>query len=113
MPKTEITHESWCSEHLDNRDTCGNGEICTVPLPDFGSKMTDSRGDTYERGSLFIDQDESQDVPMFHIEFAPASTGKMDLDAARSIYEALKDDPDTLKVTLELAFKTLGLEVTA
>jgi hypothetical protein len=113
MPKTTITHESWCSEHLDDRDTCGNGELCTAPLPDFGSKMTDSRGDTYERGSMFIDQTESQGSPMFHFEFAPASTGEMDLDAALSIYEALKDDPDALKATLELAFKTLGVEVTA
>ncbi|MCW2789512.1 MAG: hypothetical protein JWP56_1815 [Aeromicrobium sp.] len=108
-----MQHEPWCNEHLDDRDSCGNGEICTIGLPDFGPSMTDGNGDSYPRGSLFIDQQEDQDEPAFHIEFAPGRTGAFDLDAARSIYEALKADPETLKATLELAFKMLGLEVPA
>lgn len=107
MPKTTISHEPWCAEHLNDRDSCGNGEICSALLPSFGPDMTDGVGDTYPRGSFFIDQPEAHDEPALHIEFSPGRTGAMDVDAARSIFEALKADPDGLQAALELALKTI------
>lgn len=110
MPTVTITHETWCDEHAD--DSCGQGEICAFNLPLFGSEMTDRHGDTYQRGSMWVDQSESDDGPRVHLEYAPGHTGAMDLAALTSIREALVDDPAALLASIELVLKTIGAGVT-
>ena len=106
MPTVTVTHEAWCEEHSD--DSCGQGEICAFNLPQFGSEMTDSHGDTYQRGSMWVDQSESDDGPQVHLEYAPGHTGAMDLAALTSIRAALVDDPAALLASIELVLDTIS-----
>ena len=106
MPTVTVTHEEWCVEHTD--DSCGQGEICAFTLPQFGSEMTDSHEDTYRRGSMWVDQSESDDGPQVHLEYASVQYGAMNLAALTSIRAALVDDPAALLASIELVLDTIS-----
>lgn len=110
MPKTTITHELWCAEHIG--DTEGLRETCCTATASFGTPAPTREGDADEdldqRGSLYVDVAEDEDEPSAFLEYhfeSPFGTGRLDLQALRAVRHAVADDPEGFMRAID---ETLG-----
>lgn len=114
MPKTTVTHETWCAGHIG--PDVGLAETCCTNGVDFGSLMPKRQGDPDDeddtRGSLFVQLAEDEPEAVAMLEWAPKS-GQLDLGALHAIRAALLEDPAELLRAIEETLAELEVEVSA
>lgn len=99
-----VIHEPWCEGHDDDP------LLCTYTAPPFGSVMTDSTGESYPRGSLFVRQGDEDEQPEVGVEYCNDRTRLlghvlMPAAAALVLLEAFKDSPEETVKTLSAALE--------
>ena len=115
MPKTTITHEPWCAEHIG--PDVGLPETCCTQGSNFGPPMPERAGDIHvendTRGSVFVQFAEDEDEAVAMIEWAPHDHGQLDLPALRAVRHAMADDPEGFMRAIDETLTALEVKVPA
>jgi hypothetical protein len=121
MPKTTITHELWCAEHLGDAE--GLRETCCTSTAAFGTLVPVHPGEEVDedmdrRGSLYVDTAEDETEPNVILEYhfppvVPLGSGRLDVQALRAVRAAVADDPEGFVRAIDETLNVLDARVTA
>lgn len=103
MPKTTITHEPWCDEHIDE----AGWNCCTSKMQYFGAGVVATDGVEDSSGSIYATQDMGDKEPAFILVHGKSSGGRIELDGLKALLSALDDSPESLRAAAHAALHAI------
>lgn len=106
-----VAHDPWCTEHDDETlwgpaGQCGHGRDFGPVLSDSETEMTAGRLAAHRASSP--DADGWGTELKVYLDYRTTWGGYMDAAALRALHEALQEDPEGLRRTVEQMMADLG-----